>query len=211
MHIIGGSIPEFGDDGSVYNTCLVYSPTGLCIARHRKVHLFDIDVPGGITFKESDTLTPGNQLITTFPHPTLGTVGVGICYDIRFPELFLLHALRKTDVFVLPGAFNLTTGPKHWELLLRARAVDMQGWVIAASPARATKEMIKENENGEYPTYEAWGHSMAVDPWGGVMVEAGVGEEGVGVEVELERGRKFREAIPTGRQKRTDLYKIEEV
>lgn len=153
VHICGGSIPEITTSGDIHNTALVFDPSGACIARHRKVHLFDIDIPNGVTFKESDTLTAGDSLLTTFNHPTLGVVGLGICYDIRFPELFLLHASTPSpipttpsglDLFILPGAFNMSTGPKHWELLQRARAVDTQCYVVSASPARSNAVMAKE-------------------------------------------------------------------
>ena len=146
-------------------------------------------------------------------------MGVGICYDLRFPELFLLHASSSTggrkglDLFVLPGAFNLTTGPKHWSLLQRARAVDAQCYVVSSSPARSTDEIAEENgrltEGKGYPAYTAWGHSMGVDPWGTVVGEAGTGEENVVVEVDLGVVEGFKESVPTGEQKRTDLYTVE--
>ncbi|GMH61868.1 hypothetical protein TrRE_jg12821 [Triparma retinervis] len=219
IHIVGGSIPELGPGGEVYNTCVVYGPDGGMRAKHRKVHLFDIDVPGGVTFKESDTLTAGSNLLTTFKHPTLGVVGLGICYDIRFPEMFLLHASSSTssrpglDLFVLPGAFNMTTGPRHWSLLQRSRAVDTQCYVVSSSPARSTREI--EEENGRltagmgYEGYRAWGHSMGVDPWGEIVATAGEGEENVVVDVVLERVEGFKESVPTKEQKRGDLYTVE--
>ncbi|RXW21016.1 hypothetical protein EST38_g4840 [Candolleomyces aberdarensis] len=118
--LIGGSIPERDpQDDKLYNTCTVYNPQGDLVAMHRKVHLFDIDIPGKITFKESETLTGGttlNSFDTEFAR-----IGLGICYDIRFPELAMIAARRGCQVLVYPGAFNLTTGPLHWELLQRGR------------------------------------------------------------------------------------------
>ena len=125
--LIGGSIPEKEIDATgterIYNTCLVFNPLGDVVGKHRKVHLFDIDVPGKMTFKESDSLTAGDgPCIVDTPW---GKVGVGICYDIRFPELSMLMRARGCKMLAFPGAFNMVTGPAHWELLQRARAVGM--------------------------------------------------------------------------------------
>lgn len=121
--LVGGSIPE-RSGSSIYNTCFVYDSRGALLARHRKIHLFDIDIPGKITFRESETLTPGTG--PTVVDTELGRLAVAICYDLRFPELAALYAARGAQLLVYPGAFNMTTGPAHWELLLRARAVDNQ-------------------------------------------------------------------------------------
>ncbi|GFO02818.1 omega-amidase nit2, partial [Plakobranchus ocellatus] len=155
VYIVGGSIPE-KDGDNLYNTCAIYNPNGEMVAKHRKVHLFDIDVPGKITFKESEVLSPGSQL-TMFKTPFC-TVGVGICYDIRFAEMAQIYANKGCQLLVYPGAFNMTTGAKHWELLQRGRALDNQVFVGTASPAR-------DPEAG----YVAWGHSCIVNPWGDVV------------------------------------------
>lgn len=194
IYLIGGSIPE-KQDGSVYNTCVIFSPEGEILLKHRKVHLFDIDVPGKITFKESDTLSAGNS-VTVFDTPYC-KIGVGICYDIRFPELSMLMKKAGAKVLVFPGAFNLTTGPAHWELLQRARAVDNQLYVAAASPARGP-------EGG----YQAWGHSTLVSPWGEVVATCGHGEAIVYGEVDLENVEEMRRNIPTANQSRTDIYEL---
>ncbi|CAB9497379.1 Omega-amidase NIT2 [Seminavis robusta] len=207
MWIVGGSIPET-DDGQVYNTCLVYDPTGTVVAKHRKVHLFDIDVPGGITFRESDTLSPGNSL-TSFALRDDLDVGVGICYDIRFPLASMLMCQSKPNckIIIFPGAFNLTTGPAHWELLQRGRALDNQCFVITASPARTQPP----EEEGKYPHYTAWGHSTVVSPWGDVVTKAEEKEALVICDLDLARVDEVRTSIPIGKQKRTDLYKLEDV
>ena len=125
VYLIGGSIPE-RDGDRLFNTATVWSPEGRMIAKHRKMHLFDIDVPGKITFKESDALTAGDDF-TTFETP-FAKVGLGICYDIRFADLAQIYARDfGCQLMLYPGAFNMTTGPDHWELLARARAVDNQG------------------------------------------------------------------------------------
>ena len=206
MFIVGGSIPE-SDGGKVYNTCLVYDPTGTVVAKHRKVHLFDINVPGGISFFESDTLSPGNTL-TTFATPQCD-IGVGICYDIRFALQAMLMCQDKPNckLLIYPGAFNMTTGPAHWELLQRARAIDNQCYVLTASPARTEAPA----EEGKYPHYTAWGHSTIVSPWGDVVVKADETESLVVCDLDLGRVEEVRTSIPIRTQQRNDLYKLEDV
>ncbi|KAG5913954.1 hypothetical protein E4U42_000749 [Claviceps africana] len=207
IYLIGGSIPEkrcgsaATDDANTtptryYNTSLIFGPRGDLLGTHRKVHLFDIDIPGKMTFKESDVLSPGNK-ITLVELPEYGTIAVAICYDMRFPELATVAARRGAFALVYPGAFNLTTGPLHWELLARARAVDNQIYVAVCSPAR---------DMGA--TYHAWGHSMVVDPMARVLVEAGESETDTIVQAELQPEvlAETRRNIPLGLQRRFDVY-----
>ncbi len=194
--LVGGSIPEKAADGALFNTCLVFRPDGSLAAKHRKVHLFDIDIPGKVTFKESDTLSPGAG--PTVVDPGLGVVlGLGICYDLRFPELASLSARRGAQLLVYPGAFNTTTGPAHWELLLRARAVDNQAFVAACSPAR-----------GGPDGYQAWGHSTVVDPWGVVLGTTGEGAAIVYAEVDTGEIATRRRNMPLSEQRRGDVYEL---
>ncbi|KAK9102474.1 hypothetical protein Sjap_019728 [Stephania japonica] len=153
--IIGGSIPERCGD-RLYNTCCVFGKDGKLRAKHRKIHLFDIDIPGKITFVESKTLTAGEN--PTIVDTDVGRIGIGICYDIRFQELAMVYAARGAHLLCYPGAFNMTTGPLHWELLQRARAADNQLYVATCSPARDTGA-----------GYTAWGHSTLVGPFGEVL------------------------------------------
>jgi omega-amidase len=202
--IIGGSIPEVEQE-KYYNTCFVVNPQGNIVAKHRKVHLFDIHVPGKITFYESETLSPGNT-VTTFD--AFGTTfGIGICYDIRFAEYSLLLRQRGCTVLVFPGAFNMTTGPLHWELLQRARANDNQCFVLTASPARSTSDTA--NEIAPYPHYTAWGHSTAVSPWGEVLATTDENEGIVFADLDLNLVDEVRSSIPILKQLRGDLYKLE--
>lgn len=120
LYLVGGSIPE-EEDGKLYNTCPVFGPDGSLVLKHRKIHLFDIDVPGKIRFQESETLSPGSSL-SIFDTPFC-KVGVGICYDMRFAELAQLYCKKGCQLLVYPGAFNMTTGPAHWELLQRGRSM----------------------------------------------------------------------------------------
>ena len=152
----------------IYNTSLTFNPQGTLIGVHRKIHLFDIDIPGKITFKESAVVSPGHT--QTLVHiPPYGTIGIQICYDIRFPELMALYARKGAFAVIIPGAFNLTTGPLHWELLARARANDNQLYIALCSPARTGPEV---------EGYKAWGESMLVDPMGRVLQKADGGNEG---------------------------------
>ncbi len=210
VSVIAGSIPERGSDGRLYNTATVIDPDGRLLAKHRKVHLFDVDVPGGIRFRESDSLTGGNRLtVLNGTGDPLATglaqppnLGLLICYDIRFPELALLMQQQLgAAVIACPSAFNTTTGPRHWHLLMRARAVDTQCFVLACSSARP--------EDGEgYPSY---GHSLVVDPWGTVVAEAGSGEQVLHAQLDLAQVALARRAIPTSQQRRHDLYQLSQV
>lgn len=190
--LVGGSVPEVSK-GKLYNTCCVFGKTGQLLAKHRKVHLFDIDIPGKITFKESNTLTPGEG-------PTVVDVdgmrlGIGICYDIRFPELAMLYAQRGVQIIVYPGAFNTTTGPVHWELLQKARAVDNQLFVATCSPARNPDS-----------SYQAWGHSTVVGPWAEVLATTGHDPDVVMADLDLAQIEERRRNMPLVKQKRHDLY-----
>ncbi|THV08064.1 carbon-nitrogen hydrolase [Dendrothele bispora CBS 962.96] len=190
--LVGGSIPEREAD-TLYNTCTVYNPQGELVALHRKVHLFDIDIPGKITFQESETLTGGNTI--NFFDTDFARVGLGICYDIRFPEQAMILARQGCHVLIYPGAFNMTTGPLHWELLQRGRAVDNQVFFSMCSPARDLTA-----------GYHAWGHSMIVDPMGKVLGEAQDGEEIIVSEIEPQTFVDARAGIPVTRQRRFDVY-----
>lgn len=205
MWIVGGSIPET-DSGNIYNTCLVINPEGNIVAKHRKAHLFDISVPGGITFRESDTLSPGASMTAFDGGDLFGMVGVGICYDIRFPEYaLLLNQEFQCNLLIYPGAFNLTTGPAHWELLQRARAVDNQCYVMMASPARTEPPATP----GKYPHYTAWGHSTLVAPWGDVVATCDEKEALVVADIDLGKVEEMRQSIPVRDQKRRDLYTLD--
>jgi len=193
--IVGGSIPEIERDGQIYNSSFVFDEEGSLIARYRKIHLFDIDIPGKIRFKESQTLAAGNSIsVVDYKSTRLGLI---ICYDCRFPELARAIALEGAELLVIPAAFNLTTGPAHWELIMRNRAVDNQLYVIAASPAHNTEA-----------SYQAWGHSMIIDPWGTVLQQASASEEILYAELDLSAVDRVRQHLPLLKQRRTDLYEL---
>ena len=181
-YVIGGSIPEL-DDGKIYNTSYVFDRSGELIGKHRKIHLFDIDVKGGQYFKESDVLSPGRE-ITVFD-TEFGRMGVCICFDIRFPDLFIKMREAGVKMVFVPAAFNMTTGPAHWETLFKSRALDQQIYVLGCSPAR-----------DERAYYVAYGHSILTDPWGSVVCELGAEEGILSAQIDFRRVDSVREQIP---------------
>ncbi|MDI6907791.1 MAG: carbon-nitrogen hydrolase family protein [Thermoanaerobacterales bacterium] len=193
MTVVGGSIPE-KDGERLYNTCYVYGPDGRLLGRHRKLHLFDVELEG-MTFRESDTFSPGTET-GVFDTP-VGRLGVAVCFDVRFPEFLLTQTLMGAEIIVVPAAFNTVTGPAHWELLLRARAVDNQVWVLAASPARRERDR-----------YVSHGHSLVVDPWGRVVADAGTGETVLTVTIDPALTRDIRARLPVLNARRPGLYRL---
>ena len=191
----GGSIAE-REDGRVYNTAYVFDRAGNEAARHRKMHLFDINVTGGQHFRESQTLTAGNE-VTVFD-TEFCRMGLCICYDMRFPELSRLMVDRGAKLILVPAAFNMTTGPAHWELLFRQRAVDNQVYCVGTSPAR-----------DEAASYHAWGHSIVTDPWGRVVTQMDAAEEIRVAELDLDLVDRIRAELPLLAHRRTDVYRLE--
>ena len=204
IYLSAGSMPEFGAAAEgqtgrrVYNTAYVFDRGGRQIGKHRKAHLFDINVTGGQCFRESDTLSPGNQ-ITCFD-TEFGKVGLCICYDFRFPETARLMAQDGAKLILVPAAFNMTTGPAHWELMFRQRAVESQCYVIGTAPARDVES-----------SYISWGHSIAVDPWGTVLAQMDE-KEGIRlVELDFDYLEKVRQELPLLKHRRTDLYELHRI
>ena len=200
IHVLAGSIPELerSEDGEkrfIYNTATLFDNNGKLLGKHRKMHLFDIDVKGKIYFKESDTLSAGNEF--TLIETELAKIGIGICYDIRFVELSRIMALDGAEILIFPGAFNLTTGPAHWELLFRSRALDNQAYTVGVAPALDRDA-----------SYNSYGHSIAVNPWGELIEELGFDEELKIVEIDLDEINRIREEIPVLKNRRSDLYDI---
>ncbi|OMO67000.1 Carbon-nitrogen hydrolase [Corchorus capsularis] len=195
--IVGGSIPECCGD-KLYNTCCVFGSDGKLKAKHRKIHLFDIDIPGKITFFESKTLTAGET--PTVVDTDVGRIGIGICYDIRFQELAMIYAARGAHLLCYPGAFNMTTGPLHWELLQRARATDNQLYVATCSPARDAGA-----------GYVAWGHSTLVGPFGEVLATTEHDEAIIVAEIDYSVLEQRRASLPLAKQRRGDLYQLVDI
>jgi predicted amidohydrolase len=184
--LIGGGLPETvpGDARRTYNTAAVIAPDGRIAARYRKVHLFDVDIPGGAVLRESDGTCAGTERVVVDIDGA--RVGMSICYDLRFPELY--RALVKDDgaeVLVVPAAFTAHTGRAHWHLLLRARAIEDQAWVVAAA------QWGRHNEKRE-----SFGHSLIVDPWGTVVAERPEGDGVVIAQLDGETVAKTRRQMP---------------
>ncbi len=194
VYILAGSIPEKEGD-KIFNTSYLFDKKGQIIAKHRKMHLFDIDVKDKITFKESDVLTAGDEF--TLAETEFGKIGIGICYDVRFVELARIMVENGAQILFYPGAFNMTTGPAHWELLFRARALDNQVFCIGVAPAL--------NMDASYHSY---GHSIVTNPWGEVIAQADEKEGLIICEIDLSEIKKIREEIPLLKNKRNDLYEV---
>lgn len=192
IYLIGGSIPEL-EDGKVYNTSYSFNREGELIGKHRKIHLFDIDIKGGIRFMESETLSPGNK--STVFDTEFCKVGTAICYDVRFPELFRSMTLDGVKLVILPGAFNMTTGPAHWDLTMRARAVDNQLYFAAVSPARDLAG-----------SYHAYGHSCVVNPWGEFCGKTDSRESIVLAEIDPDYAEDIRSQLPLLKHRRPEIY-----
>lgn len=182
--LVAGSLPEAtAQTDKVYNTSLVIGPDGALLAQYRKIHLFDVDLPGRVSVCESNWSLPGSSL--SVANTPCGWIGQAICYDLRFPELFRELSTRHMDLLVVPSAFTLATGRDHWELLIRARAVENQVFVIAP------------NQSGAHPGgLASFGHSMIVDPWGTPLAIAAEGDGFALAEIDLARQAEIRRSLP---------------
>lgn len=197
IYLIAGSMPEADDVGKVYNTSYIFDRDGKQIGKHRKAHLFDINVKNGQHFKESDTLTSGNH--ATVFDTEFGKMGVMICYDIRFPEFARTMVLDGARMIFVPAAFNMTTGPAHWELTFRARALDNQIYMLGCAPARDTQA-----------GYISWGHSIVTDSWGKVMKQLDEKEGILIEEIDLDREDQIREQLPLLKHRKSEMYHLQE-
>lgn len=195
IYLIGGSMPEKDAEGNVYNTSYIFDREGKQIGKHRKVHLFDIDVKGGQTFKESDTLTAGDS--DTVFDTEFGKIGVMLCFDIRFPELSRMMVNDGAKVIFVPAAFNMTTGPAHWELSFRTRALDNQIYMVGCAPARDVSA-----------GYISWGHSIVTDPWGRVTDMLDEKKGILLAELDMDYEEQVREEFPLLKSRRKDIYQL---
>lgn len=193
-----GSIPEVAEDGRYYNTTVVLNPEGEPVAKYRKVHLFDIHVPGQAPHKESSAVAPGQGAVV-FDTPW-GRMGLTICYDLRFPELYRSEALAGAKLIWAPAAFTLYTGKDHWEVLIRARAIENE--VFMACPA-----VIGARSDGTKPCF---GASMLVDPWGTVVAKAPERDAVVVGEVDFDYQQQVRTSIPVFDHRVPEAYRVHE-
>ncbi|KAH7156045.1 carbon-nitrogen hydrolase [Dactylonectria macrodidyma] len=194
VYLIGGSIPELeSHTQKIFNTCLVFSPSGVLLGFHRKAHLFNVDFPT-MSFRESDVLSPGDA-VTIIDLEDVGKIGLGICFDVRFPEPAHIAARLGAFCLIYPSAFNSTTGPLHWDLLSRARALDNQVFVAMCSQSFSPES--------DYP---AWGHSMVVDPSGKLMASAARDETIVYADLNDNMIHESRRQVPLETSRRFDIY-----
>ncbi len=185
----GGSLLEAGPEGKCYNTTVVFGPDGGERARYRKIHLFDITTPSGKVFRESDHFARGREVVTV---PALGTtMGLSICYDLRFPELYQALARAGATILAVPSAFTVETGRDHWEPLLRARAIETASWVVAAT------QWGPHGESGR----TSYGHAVVIDPWGHVVARRPDGEGWLTAHLDLARTARVRGQIPVHEHK----------
>lgn len=193
IHLLAGSISERGGEGEkASNTSVLIGPGGDDLAVYRKIHMFDVDA-GGVSYRESEFERPGDEPVVA----TAGDVSLGltVCYDLRFPELFRILALRGARLIAIPSAFTLATGRDHWEVLLRARAIENQLFVIAP------------NQWGEAPPhYSSFGRSAIVDPWGTLLVTAPDGEGFVAAELDFGAQERIRGSLPSLANRQPGAY-----
>jgi len=185
IHLLAGSIAETSTIvGKARNTSVLFGPDGTRLAVYRKIHLFDVDLSDGSRFRESDVVEPGDEVVTVAT--PLAVLGMSICYDLRFPELYRALAARGAEVLMVPSAFTMMTGKDHWEVLLRARAIENTSWLIA--PAQSG-----QHGHGR----SSYGHSMIVDPWGVVVARCSDGPGFCIAEIDPEMLARVRGAIPS--------------
>jgi len=183
--LCAGSLLERGDgEARAYNTSCVFDARGALVARYRKIHLFDVELSGRVSVRESATRAPGGEVVAV---PTeLGVLGLSVCYDLRFPELYRRLVRAGAEVLLVPSAFTFPTGAAHWEVLCRARAIENQCYLIAPDQA------------GKSPHgFADWGDSLIVDPWGRVLARAGEGEQIITAEIDRAYLARVRRELPS--------------
>jgi predicted amidohydrolase len=186
IFLLLGSFPELVTPGErLFNTSVLLSPQGRILASYRKMHLFDVDLPGKATYKESQFIQPGRELAVAPLPGTHFTAGLAICYDLRFPELFRALTAKGADLLLLPSAFTLATGRDHWEVLLRARAIENLAYLVA--PAQWGRHA---------PGRQSYGHSLIIDPWGLTLAQAPDGEGVIYAHLDHPRLTKLRQQLP---------------
>lgn len=183
LWIVAGTIPIYASLDRVYAASLLFDNEGCCVARYDKIHLFDVRVSAQEAHQESATIAPGKEIVVA--NTPVGCLGLTVCYDLRFPELYRQLVLRGAELLTVPSAFTATTGLAHWETLLRARAIENLCYVLAANQGGT-------HENGR----QTYGHSMIIDPWGVVLAVLEKGEGLVVAEIDLQRLHQLRKQFP---------------
>jgi predicted amidohydrolase len=191
---IGSLFEQAAESEKSFNTSVVISPDGDVVATYRKVHLFDVNVPGGVEHLESRNIVPGERLVVADVEGF--TLGMSVCFDVRFPELYRALCLAGATVLAVPSSFAVATGRVHWATLLRARAIENEAYVIAAAQAGTTSEGVS-----------SYGHSMIIDPWGEVLAESTIdGEDVLVATIDLDEVDRRRSQIAVFELRRPDVY-----
>lgn len=184
IYLLGGTLPEVGpNEGRAYNSSPLFGPDGSTIAVYRKIHLFDVALGEGATHVESKTVEPGTKGV--IGETPLGKIGMSVCYDLRFPDIYRAYYRAGAEILTVPAAFTVPTGRDHWEVLLRARAIENQAYVFAPAQWGANSEKRR-----------TYGRSMIIDPWGTVVAQVPDGQTVAVTEIDLERARDFRKKLP---------------
>ncbi len=195
IHLHLGSMLERRDDERPSNTSVLLGSTGSILATYRKTHLFDVDVPGAVTHRESDDLSAGEELVVA--RLKRFTVGLSVCFDVRFPELYRELTANGADVLAIPAAFNAVTGRSHWHVLVRSRAIENHAFVVAATQAGVTSDGIA-----------TFGHALIVDPWGVILAESSGDEpQVITATLDLDEVSRRRAQIAVMRFRRPALYR----
>jgi deaminated glutathione amidase len=185
--LLVGSVAEIaeGENNRCHNTSLLFGPDGSLISTYRKVHLFDVDVEDGVRFKESDTVAPGSDIVVA--NSPVGRIGMSICYDLRFPEFYRKLVDGGAQILTVPSAFTQKTGTAHWHVLLRARAIENQAWILAPG------QVGLHDDDGLRHSY---GHSLIINPWGEIVAEIQDGEGYCTADIDLNQVTRIRTSMP---------------
>ncbi|MBE0478042.1 carbon-nitrogen hydrolase family protein, partial [Candidatus Aerophobetes bacterium] len=195
IYLLCGSILEKSDEELFYNTSIFLNPAGKIIAKYRKIHLFDVTLPDGSCRDESKLVSGGDEVVQV--KTPIASFGLSICYDVRFPELYRRLAKKEAQIVFIPSAFTLETGKDHWEVLVRARAIENQFYIVA--PDQIGEDIYKRR---------SWGKSMIVDPWGTVLAVASEKEMVIFAEIDISYQQKIRENIPSLSHVRDDIFNL---
>ncbi len=193
VHLLIGSTAEVAPDdpGKCFNTSVLFGPEGDLIAHYRKIHLFDVDIEDGVRFIESDTVAPGDEAVVA--ETPVGALGLTVCYDLRFPGLYEILREEGAEILTVPSAFTFKTGTAHWHILLQARAIETQCWILAPG---------QTGEHDDAGLRHSYGHSLIIDPWGEVVAECEEGEGFCVAEIDLEKMRAIRRGMPVVEHRR---------
>ena len=195
MYIHSGSFCKAVEgENRAYNTSVIIDPEGKIIGEYHKLHPFDITMPDGTVNKESNRIRPGDEIVVT--DTALGKLGMSICYDIRFPELYRIMTLEGAQVIFTPASFTMSTGKEHWECILRTRAIENACYIVAA------------DQIGQKHEFLAYGHSMVIDPWGTVIAKARDEAGMFYADIDLDYEDKIRQKVPVLKNRRSDIYEV---